>query len=203
TLGRTYLLAEDLESVNGLTQALHLRGNQMEQLGAFLAEQTALSELKILLLYATEDDEPLAQLPHEIGKLKQLEHLDLHGNDQINLPPSLDQLRELRVLKLDHCGLQAVPEEIGTMSQLEWLDLNYNRITSFADVFDTLFAIYYIDLSFNPNTEPLPASLWRCLGLEKLYLNDLGLSELDEAVGGLIHLQTLSLNYNALRSLPD
>ncbi|MEL6652073.1 MAG: WG repeat-containing protein [Bacteroidota bacterium] len=170
TLGRTYRLAESLEEITPQTEALHLRGEQMEQLGPFLAEQAELPNLKVLLLYATEEEEPLAQLPAEIDKLSQLTYLDLHGNDQISLPPSIAKLTQMIFLNLSRCGLQRIPPQLASMTELGHLDLSVNEIERFDDIFGSLILLDDLDLSYNPNTAPLPASIWECRILEELRL---------------------------------
>jgi Leucine-rich repeat (LRR) protein len=65
-------------------------------------------------------------LPHPRNRL--LENLLLHGNEVTSISADLQQLRSLKILRLDHNRLTKV-ENIDRLGNLTYLDLSHNRIT--------------------------------------------------------------------------
>jgi hypothetical protein len=70
----------------------------------------------------------LRSLPHEIGKLSQLQVLRLDGcSNLLTLPPEIGKLANLKVLDLQGCGLSAIPPEVGALSELRVIDVSYAK----------------------------------------------------------------------------
>jgi hypothetical protein len=69
---------------------------------------------------------PRTPLPHPRNRL--LENLLLHGNEIMSISADLQQLRSLKILRLDHNRLTKV-ENIDRLGNLTYLDLSHNRIT--------------------------------------------------------------------------
>ena len=67
-------------------------------------------------------------LPSEIGKLTNLEELDLSDIQLEALPPEIGNLTNLEILDVDSNLLTAVPAEIGNLANLRRLSLNHNPL---------------------------------------------------------------------------
>ena len=97
------------------------------------------------------------------------------------LPPRIGTLVNLEVLVLDRTDLASLPATLGRLRHLRVLYLGGNPRLDFAKVMTQLAAY--------------PA-------LERLGLDDNGLTALPPEIGMLVRLRALSLSKNQLRSLP-
>jgi len=70
----------------------------------------------------------LAELPPEIGQLKNLKLLVLSGNQLSTLPPEIGQLTDLKTLELCGNQLSVLPPEIGQLIDLRRLDIANNLL---------------------------------------------------------------------------
>src|SRR3954453_5544826 len=70
----------------------------------------------------------LAQLPPDIGRLKNMSHLDLSGNQLSELPPEIGMLTNLKTLLLFDNNLRPLPYEMGSLYQLEMLGIEGNPL---------------------------------------------------------------------------
>ena len=62
-------------------------------------------------------------LPLEIGKLHQLQNIDLGDNQLTTLPAAIGQLHHLQYLRLEDNQLTTLPAEIGQLQNLQSLNL--------------------------------------------------------------------------------
>jgi internalin A len=105
--------------------------------------------------------------------------LDLSYLSLTELPESVAQLSQLKVLYLDGNQLTTLPESVAQLSQLQGLSLSGNQLTT------------------------LPEVVAQLSQLKELYLNDNQLTTLPESVAQLSQLQKLSLSGNQLTTLPE
>ncbi|KAF8029731.1 hypothetical protein BT93_E2225 [Corymbia citriodora subsp. variegata] len=68
--------------------------------------------------------EKLCELPTSIGKLKQLEEMDLSDTGITQLPESVEDLSNLKTLKMESTPLQKFPEDIAKLKKLEEIDFS-------------------------------------------------------------------------------
>ena len=96
-----------------------------------------LSNLKVLRLYGAIDpteigsDEPIPpskvkSLPGTIGKLQNLEELDLGRNGLKGIPPQIASLQKLKRLALDHNDIHELPPFVGNLKNLQELSVSGN-----------------------------------------------------------------------------
>lgn len=96
-----------------------------------------LTNLKVLRLYGAlaprEIDSQVAvptskikALPATIGKLQNLEELDLGGNGLPSIPPEIASLKKLKKLELDYNNLHEIPSFIGELKNLRELSIRSN-----------------------------------------------------------------------------
>jgi Leucine-rich repeat (LRR) protein len=96
-----------------------------------------LSNLKVLRLYGALDptpadtNEPISpskvkSLPATIGKLQNLEELDLGRNRLKSIPPQIASLQNLRRLALDYNDIHELPPFVGNLKDLQELSVAGN-----------------------------------------------------------------------------
>jgi len=154
---------------------LYLEGSKITTLPPSIGR---LEDLQYLDLSATEK---LVNLPEEIGDLANLNKLDLQRSGITSLPPSIGRLKNLQVLNLSSAKeLVNLPEEIGNLTSLCSLSLYGSNITS------------------------LPPSIGRLKNLQVLNLMCTEeLVNLPEEIGDLTSLTNLNLLYSNITSLPS
>lgn len=129
--------------------------------------------------WLTHWDEPLPELPEDIGLLRALTRIDLRHN-----------------------SLRRLPESLGQLHRLEDLTSMGNELASLPDVFHHLKRLRYLDMREN-RLQSLPPSLGALENLQTLILWENCLSELPTEIGQLKRLVRLDLSRNPLLSLPE
>ncbi|XP_031382237.1 disease resistance protein RPP4-like [Punica granatum] len=194
----------------------------------------------------------LEQLPEELGSLSSLAELVVDGTlvqeipmsagmaslkilsakwcrSLTLIPASIECLKELQHLFLNHCGsLREIPSSIGELQSLEELNLSHTSVRHLPDSVGYLSKLRVLDISHS-SVRSFPHSLWKLQKLEVLnashcrrlagavpfelkcptFLRVLGLGytnvdELPLSIHGLSHLQTLDFKRcTKLRTLPE
>jgi|GEM_PF-5478009 len=70
----------------------------------------------------------LGRLPEEIGRLENLEHLELFYNELTTLPESIGNLRKLRILDLRFNKISDLPSAFALLQNLQQVNLGDNEI---------------------------------------------------------------------------
>jgi Leucine-rich repeat (LRR) protein len=126
------------------------------------------------------DNNQISTIPSDIGRLTNLERLDLAQNSVSAIPPEIGELRKLRHLNLRNNYLTELPGAIGALQALEVLDLSYNQLAE------------------------LPAEVGNLRNLRELYLNSNALGALPPELCGLRNLRVLDLgNYDQQKVWKD
>jgi Leucine-rich repeat (LRR) protein len=164
-----------------LYQAKHL-----PELGSFFN----LKKLEMHFLANLED------LPFEIGKLKNLERIEIdNGNGgamNISIPSSIDQLQNLKVLILYGAidsriigdsirHVKELPKEFGNLNNLEVLDLGRNGLTTFPPQLASLTNLKVLKLAYN-EIAIIPSSISQLKNLQMLELSSNGRIELPNSL---------------------
>jgi len=121
----------------------------------------------------------LAQLPPEIGCLKNLTALGLSYNQLTQLPTEIRELKNLEALFLSNNQLTQLPTEIGDLKNLEKLDLSNNNLTQ------------------------LPREIAKLKNLKELYISGNQLTQLPQEIEELTNLNNLDFNNNPLTVPPE
>jgi hypothetical protein len=137
---------------------------------------------------------------YTIDELVNLKELRLHDNDLVSLPPEIGLLTNLQHLGLEGNKLTSIPPEIGRLNNLLFLYLGVNELTSIPPEIGQLTNLQTLNLSNNKLTS-LPPEIGRLTNLQKLYLSNNKLTSLPPEIGRLTNLQSLWLRSNNLTSI--
>ncbi len=118
------------------------------------------------------------ELPSEIGKLKNLEELNLTLQDLKMLPSEFTQLANLKILDISYNDFESFPTEIFSCENLDSLDLKLSHITA------------------------VPNEISKLKNLKKLILDDNRLSNFPMAVTSLTELRELSITNGNIKTIP-
>lgn len=128
---------------------LNLAGNLFEK---FPGEVGKLSELELLNL----ENNKLVEFDKKVVLPSLLTTLKLGGNQNLkNLPPTIYHLDNLKILDIGDSGLIRLPEEsegepgLSNLSELTHLDLRDNKLTSLPSTIYQLGALKVLDVSNN------------------------------------------------------
>ena len=142
------------------------------------------------------------EIPKEIGKLTNLEYLDLCNNKLLGeIPKEICKLNNLRMLTLS-CNelIGEIPKRIGNLINLRLLDLSINQLYGeIPKEIGKLINLRYLSLFNNKLTREIPKEIGKLINLQYLYLRDNKLTgEIPKEIGKLINLQYLYLRDNKL-----
>ncbi|KAJ8773525.1 hypothetical protein K2173_005771 [Erythroxylum novogranatense] len=95
-------------------------------------------------------------LPTSICEMKSLKYLDVHFNELCGLPHAIGRLTNLEVLNLssNFSDLTELPETVGDLTNLRELDLSNNQIRALPDTFGRLGKLIKLNLEENPIVIP-------------------------------------------------
>ena len=141
-------------------------------------------------------------LPDSIGKLDNLQFLDLSSSPIKSLPSSIGNLVNLERLDLSFCKLESLPHSIGALIKLQELLLSALNISTLPDSIGQLTHLKALDLSLS-GVKSLPSSIGNLVNLERLELFESELESLPYSIGALINLQELNLFRTKISTLAD
>jgi hypothetical protein len=143
----------------------------------------------------------LTEFPREIYDLADtLEILDLSGNQLSDLPDDLPRLHNLRILFCSNNDFEHVPPVLGECPELELIGFKANRISSFDDA-AVPAKLRWLVLTDN-RLDALPASLGKCVRLQKLMLAGNRLEHLPDTMAACVNLELIRLSANRFRDFP-
>ncbi|KQK11620.1 probably inactive leucine-rich repeat receptor-like protein kinase At3g28040 [Brachypodium distachyon] len=136
------------------------------------------------------------------GLFVNLRYMNLSGNPlRAQLPPELGLLRDLTVLDLRGCGLYGpVPAGLCESGSLAVLQLDGNSLSGpIPDSIRKCSALYLLSLGHNGLSGQIPAGIGELKKLEILRLEDNKLSgEIPQQLGGLESLLAVNISHNRL-----
>ncbi|MBT4594569.1 leucine-rich repeat domain-containing protein [bacterium] len=147
------------------------------------------------------DCKKIKRLSGEIGKLLNLNRLDLNNNQLTEIPREIGKLIQLDHLSLHNNRLTLLPKEIGQLTKLERLGLRNNQLTKLTREIGNLTTLRTLDLSNNQLAE-IPGKIGKLINLQGLYLQDNWLEFIPGEIGNLGSLMWLDLENNKLESIP-
>ncbi len=201
-------------------QQLHLDGNNIQDLGAVLANFKHSKDLQHLevvngsiatmrdiytfrnlqsLKISNNRDSLL--IPESISKLTKLTDLDLSSNNMKTLPNGLYKLRNMQRLSLAYNKLTSLSEDLGSLSRLERLDLQQNRLVALPKSINKMRRLRSLYLSANPLVQ-LP-EMTNLTKLATLHAAECNLKSLPVTIGAMQNLHDLHLEDNYIEKLPE
>ncbi|PIO63870.1 leucine Rich repeat-containing domain protein [Teladorsagia circumcincta] len=135
-----------------------------------------------------------------------------------NIPPSLDDLENLRDIDLAENNLPAIPEALFKLKNLRKLDISGNKVLfwslSMYGIIEnlTVFKIEKITIpegswemleTLNISGNGIPSGIGKLVQLIVLHLTRNNLELVPEGITRCVRLQRLRLNHNRLITLPD
>ncbi len=134
---------------------------------------------------------------------KGIEKVDLYGINWTSLPPTIGQLKELKLLRIMESKIQELPDEIGELTSLDKLDFSFNPLTKIPSTIGKLKQLKILRLSGNgASFNRLPDEIGQLEGLEELILAQNSFKQIPAAIGNLQNLKSLNLSSNRLTTLP-
>ena len=97
----------------------------------------------------------LTEIPNSIGELEEMRVLYLNYNELTTLPNEITNLNNLIYLVLSFNELTSLPENMGELSNLIWIDAGYNQLESIPNSINNLSNLVYLWI-FNNNLTTLP-----------------------------------------------
>ncbi|KAF8006106.1 hypothetical protein BT93_K0417 [Corymbia citriodora subsp. variegata] len=157
------------KEIGGLRNLKHLciiQGSKMEKLPSSIGE---LTQLEFLSLIHCKN---LRKLPKSIGDLTSLLELDLSGTNIVELPDSIKNFKQLKVMSLKNSSIRRLPAGIGMLTRLEKLDASYcsQLVGELPTEIGKLSSLNILNLSFT-GVCAVPTSINSLVRLQKLYLD--------------------------------
>jgi internalin A len=144
----------------------------------------------------------LRNLPATLSQLTELKVLWAYHNKLSELPDFLSQLKHLQELNVASNRLPSLPESLLQLKQLEKLVISGNRLTSLPEWLDQFAQLQEL-WSYRNSLTMLPGSLGLIRELQVLAVSENKLTTLPGSLGRLTHLRRLWLQNNRLTDLPD
>lgn len=119
-----------------------------------------------------------------------------------NIPDSVGDIRNLKVLQANRADLMSVPSTLHLLTELRYLSLSVNNFRIIPAEILLLPNLTALDMSRNLIME-VPADIGKLSHLEHLFLYGNKISELPPEIGNLTNLTILQLSENRITKLPD
>ncbi|MEO8615962.1 MAG: leucine-rich repeat-containing protein kinase family protein [Luteolibacter sp.] len=144
----------------------------------------------------------LTEFPREIFDLADtLEILNLSGNRLSELPDDFARLHKLRILFCSDNSFDHLPSVLGGCPNLEMVGFKANQIATVEEA-SLSPSLRWLILTDN-RIGSLPASIGRCLRLQKLMLAGNRLSHLPDEMAACVNLELIRLAANDFSGFPD
>ncbi|TAE74254.1 MAG: hypothetical protein EAZ85_04990 [Bacteroidetes bacterium] len=144
----------------------------------------------------------LTKFPTAIFRFKNLEELDLSGNNIMIIPDEIGNLEKLRIFNINSNRLQRLPINIKKLTQISHLGIAYNKFKVFPDEVNELTSLKTFDISGNQLIE-IPEDIKNLKNLTDLYCAHNNLTFLPKNIGKLTKLRTLFAFNNLIKKLPN
>jgi internalin A len=144
----------------------------------------------------------IAVIPDAIAQLTNLTDLDLSDNRIVLIPEAIAQLTNLHSLYLSDNQIAVIPEAIAQLTNLTDLDLSDNKIVIIPDVIAQLANLTDLDFS-NNQIAVIPEVIAQRSQLESLSFIGNQISIIPDAIAQLTNLDSLYLTDNQIVVIPD
>jgi Leucine-rich repeat (LRR) protein len=121
------------------------------------------------------------KLLSEIGDIDSLEKLDFSDCGLTDIPESIQNLKNLKYLKLRNTQIQLAPNWLSKLSSLEFLDLSGCNITNRIDL-TGLSKVTDVVLDYNAKLRELPIGLETLTSLARLTASNCDIRKIDSNI---------------------
>lgn len=142
----------------------------------------------------------LNDLKKDLSLLRNTQYLSIQEGIQ-DLPNTIVNLKNLKVLNLTSAKITQLPAGIGNLSNLIYLNISHTKIQDFPESVDKLHKLRILGLN---TLNRLPQNLTKLKSVHRIYLAEpgkLGLKDLFKALGELPNLKRI--NMTQVKELPD
>lgn len=143
----------------------------------------------------------LTEVPESVVQLKQLRVLHLYLNELTTLPNSVGRLKRLESLRLDDNQFSMLPSCVAELTLLQALYVDGNNLTVLPEWIGELENLETLSLSEN-RIRVLPDSFRKLRRLQRFSLSINELTELPEWIGELVELRDFYPYSNRIQRLP-
>lgn len=158
-----------------------------------------LTEMQVMVL----ENNAIADLPAEIGYMKNLFILSSKKNKIIYIDPAIARCGNLMYLELYNTKLDSLPRSLKSLRSLELLRIGANESDTLRIPEELTYLRGLRDLQFfDCNLYRLPADMQNFDAMERMVLAGCKLDSLPENFGFMRKLKHLDLQNNALQVLP-
>ncbi|MCP4221071.1 MAG: leucine-rich repeat domain-containing protein, partial [bacterium] len=150
--------------------------------------------------------EPRKEFPGAVCKLKNLERLDISAPGFEKIPPSISDLKQLRILRCTESRTRSplsLPNTFGELTAMEELVIRGKYLDKLPQSVGKLKELKRLDVGDNYYLKALPAEIGELTNLEVLKADHNSLELLPDAIGSLTKLQELAVNNNNITELPE
>ncbi|XP_035692133.1 uncharacterized protein LOC118426707 [Branchiostoma floridae] len=145
-------LPDKISQLTGLRN-MHIGRCQLKE---FPRQVLQLEGLQRLYMGAWAGEGKQSPVPEDIGRLKNLQVLDLQNSGLASLPDSVRELVQLTYLNISANKFTSVPDSIMNLRNIEKLELSHNRISRLPLTLCRLAKLKGVGISGNPLTYPPP-----------------------------------------------
>jgi hypothetical protein len=131
----------------------------------------------------------------EIGDIDSLEKLDFSDCGLTNIPESIQNLKNLKYLKLRNNDIKIVPNWINKLKSLNFLDLSGCNITNTLDL-TGLSNLTDIVLDYNAKMREIPVGLSTLTNLTRLTASNCDIRDIDDSITACSNLFLVDLHSN-------
>ena len=189
-------------------EEFYANGNELTGLPEQIGNLTNLRVLDIGSSRTGQTRNEIADFPKSLGKLTKLEVLNMNGTYMLDLPSGISDMKALRELYINWCGLASLKHLDGA-TNLEVLEAAHNYFSEIPAWVGDMRNLRVLKLNGNffpakqvPHVQQLPATICQLENLEVLTLNDQLISALPDCIGNLKKLKTLTVRNNKIETLP-
>ncbi len=141
------------------------------------------------------------KFPPEIFRFKNLEELDLSGNQLTEIPEDIGKLTALRILRISVNSLTSLPKALQNLEKITYLDISYNQFEKFPYVITQLPNIETLNISGN-QIPTISEDIGNLTQMRNLSCSINKLTKLPKNIGKLSNLTNLQAASNKISSLP-
>lgn len=205
-----YALKEIPDEIGDLTdlEILILENKTVPYANSFTQLPNSIGNLRSLKVLSVRNA-PLTRIPPSLGKLEQLQYLDISGNKKFAaFPEIIYKLKKLRVLQISYTTVlgktiepYAIPELLAELSSLERLHIAGRGFNGLPNAIGRLPHLRTLSVSMT-KIESIPEAISNSRSLKKLALSDNLINRLPDSIGDIASLESLSLVGEQIDSIP-